>query len=666
MKRLITKFTVKLRRIGLIVFTISFASISIGGQAYAVDTSFFAGNDILFYDPTCSYAGGDSGSLSGNGEKEKIWNFLKGQGLSDEQAAGVMGNMQAESGFVPTRHQSGGNNVYADGGSGNAWGLVQWDGGRRYTSPDKGVLGKLKTQQSSLVKYTDIKYDWARNKGAQASMPAADIDALTLFELNYMMQESKSRPVTAHGFGDAGNEWNTLKQQKNIEDATVFWHNNFEVSADSAQQVISTRGGFAKDIFNQFAGKNTGASSGSSSSSSSSSSASTPGGGASPVVFIDPGHGGAIAPYIDPKSGLKTSESHNTPETEDVLEVSNRVKTALEGAGYTVVMSRTSNDQQVKFRDRSDAAEAAKAAIGVSIHTTGPDTVNQAWPQRVGTYREYNGHKDTFTNQTTAAKSEAFASIFAKTRTASENHQVTTDPGNTQEAASFNRAGIDSKGNIPLIALWAPDVPWVYNEITRDNGTALSDSLKQKYADGIVKGIEEAVPYTKSDQCGNTVAVNGDLQKTILAYAWPDYHPADYTTKKPEYAAAVETARKQGRYVGGGQYPGVDCGGFVTTLMVDSGFEPKYNSSGKGGNVVSQHAWAVQNWQKVGDGSSIDVAKLQPGDVAYSSSLGHTFVYAGTIPGFHSKIASASYEIWRAPMAGKESPTGDVTWYRKK
>jgi len=656
-----------LRRVQLFLLALAFTSLSIAGQTLAVDKDFFAGNDILFYDPTCAYTGGST-TLEGNGIKEKIWNFLIQNGLNDVQAAGVMGNMQAESGFIPTRFQGDTSFDPWNSARNHAWGLVQWDSGRRYTAPDKGVLGKLKEKKPELVKYVDNKYNWFKDKSIQAKIPATDLDALMSFELDYLLQESKSRPVTAKGFGDANNEWNTMKLQKNIEDATVFWHNNFEVSSDSASEVLANRGGAAKDIYQQFSGKTTTSSGSSSSSSSSSSSA---GSATAPTIFIDPGHGGAIAPYIDQQSGLKTSESHNMPESADVLDVANRVKTALEGAGYKVALARTTNDQQVKFRDRANAAASANASLGVSIHTT-PGDINQAWPQRLGTYRQYGSHKDTFNEKDTAQKSEAFANIFAKTRTASEGHTVTTDPGNVQEAKSFggSRNDIDSKGNTPLIELWSPKVPWVYNEIGQDKGTAISDALKQKYADGIIKGVEESIPYTKTDQCGNAAAVSGDLAKTIFSYAWPDYHAAPYTTKKPEYDAAVKKAQSEHRYVGGGIYPGIDCGGFVTTVMIDSGFEPKYNSSGKGGNVVSQHDWATKNWQKVGDGSSIDVAKLQQGDVAYSSDLGHTFIYAGTIPNFHSKIASASYsttgQSWRTPMAGHESPTGGVTWYRKK
>lgn len=166
----------------------------------------------------------------------------------------------------------------------------------------------------------------------------------------------------------------------------------------------------------------------------------------------------------------------------------------------------------------------------------------------------------------------------------------------------------------------------------------------------------------------------GDLIDIIKAYAWPDYHKAPYPKRKPAYAEAVKKAQSDGRYVGGNtmDQPGVDCGGFITTLMVDSGFEPKYNYGGKldkgAGNTVNQKKWLDKNWKKIGTGSSINSADLKPGDVAMED--GHTFMWAGKIDGFNSEVASASIGLrtgGRAPMAGMESPTkATLTWYRKK
>ena len=45
-------------------------------------------------------------ALVGNTIQERIWNFLKGKGLTDIAAAGVMGNIQAESGFNPKNLQN--------------------------------------------------------------------------------------------------------------------------------------------------------------------------------------------------------------------------------------------------------------------------------------------------------------------------------------------------------------------------------------------------------------------------------------------------------------------------------------------------------------------------------------------------------------------------------
>lgn len=410
-----------------LAFVISFGFVADTTRVLAIpDPDFYSGNDILYYDPDSGLCSTGDGTLTGSNVKEKVWNWLKGKGLSSEQAAGVMGNMVAESGIVPTRHQGTGD-VWNSAYTGNAWGLVQWDGGRRYSAPKGGVLGKLREKKPNLEKYVDIQYDTVRNPDAK--IPPVDLDALTLFELEYLYEESTHRPVTASGYGNANNiEWDTLKLQKTVADATVFWHNNFEVSADSAQTVLQGRGAKSQEIFDEFSGK----------------------------------------------------------------------------------------------------------------------------------------------------------------------------PGATSNQA-------------------------------------------------------------------NCSAATGDLSQLTLAYAWPEYHAQPYVQKKPEYETAVQKAKDEGKYTGDQCFGGgVDCGAFVTLLVNNSGFDPEYNSGGKGGNTTDQARWAQANWETLGPGGSINVADLRAGDVAISN--GHTFIWVGEIEGFQTKIASAS-QCGRAPMAGMESPTSNdrgLTWYRKK
>jgi len=376
---------------------------------------------------SCSASG--STTLVGSTNEEKIWNFLIGKGLTAVQAAGVMGNMAVESAHTwsPAVHQATGdpwNSVY-----GNGFGLVQWDGGRRYTAPEKGVLGSLKKNQPDLVPYADEKYNpYKAVNPSPVPLPADVENSMLAFELNYLYNESTSRTVTYTALGKADNEWDTLKLQNTIENATVFWHNNFEVSSDSAQAVIQNRGGDAKDVYNTY-GKNG-------------------------------------------TSGSTTS-------------------------------------------------------IGLCADTSG----------------------------------------FAQ---------------------------------------------------------------------------------------------------TVVAFAWPTYHPPTYLDREPAYAQAIDKSEKNGLYVGDNH--GIDCGGFVTTLMLYSGFEPKYNYSGKGGNTTTQEAWMEKNWTFLGNSASINTADLRPGDVAINSE--HTFVWVGKIDGFHDKIASAStgsgYQ--RAPMSDSQQVPTDpgYHWYRKK
>lgn len=166
-------------------------------------------------------------------------------------------------------------------------------------------------------------------------------------------------------------------------------------------------------------------------------------------------------------------------------------------------------------------------------------------------------------------------------------------------------------------------------------------------------------------------SVNGEFTSLVKSYAWPEYHPAPFTNRMPGYAEAVSQSMSEGRYVGGSinGVPGIDCGGFVTILTQNSGLEPSYNDSK--GATDTQEAWVkTHNWTLLNGSPNrqVDTSILQAGDIAFSN--GHTFIYVGEIPGFNSKIASASYgqSSARAPMAGHEDllfGNGSIVrWYR--
>lgn len=180
-----------------------------------------------------------------------------------------------------------------------------------------------------------------------------------------------------------------------------------------------------------------------------------------------------------------------------------------------------------------------------------------------------------------------------------------------------------------------------------------------------------SVASTSSDVPSNcdtpNGAVSGNIVQTAVNYAWPEYHAPNYFNLKPSYAQAVANAQQKGKYVGGGPHPGVDCGGFVTRVMQDSGADPNY---GGGGATQVQYNYLVSHSNLYQEIHPKNTSDLAPGDIAINPSE-HTYLYIGKQSGFETTIASASYSpsntAWRSPMAGKEAPADpSYHWFRFK
>lgn len=380
------------------------------------------------------------------------------------------------------------------------------------------------------------------------------------------------------------------------------------------------------------------------------------------VIALDPGHGGQNIDEIDPASGLITSESTDgaSGEKSAMWDTAQIIKTKLEADGYKVILTKNSIDDPAGFVTKVSRVNQSGAAIAVSLHYTDGTfgTSNEHWgvtPQAVGLFRENkdNGKRKTFTDANIAAKSLSYSTIIAEARTAVGD---TAKVSPLDQSFPENRAGLKSWGTISIVQLLG-NVPWVYNE------TGINGFDKQKYATGIINGIERAVPPTGggSTPCSNGGAVSGNLIQTAINYAWPDWHNALYITMKPTYETAITTAKSAGKYIGGIKYPGVDCGGFVTRVMQDSGVDPNY---GGGGNTIYQQKYMDDHPELYEKLNITDTSGLKPGDIAINN--GHTYLYVGEVANFNEKVASASLDQ-RAPMAGKESPYDPkFNYYRHK
>jgi hypothetical protein len=145
--------------------------------------------------------------LSGNGNAEKIWNFFSDKGFAPSAIAGVMGNLQQESGLDPT----------AVNKSSGAFGIGQWLGGR-------------KTNLQNYAKET-----------------GGDMNSLET-QLNFLWKELNGGEATTKSILDKHGGLNGLKNS-NVSNATELFEKAFERSGGDA---MAKRHQYASDFYSQF------------------------------------------------------------------------------------------------------------------------------------------------------------------------------------------------------------------------------------------------------------------------------------------------------------------------------------------------------------------------------------------------------------------------------
>lgn len=226
-------------------------------EAMAEMHQYFINNDVHLYDPcddTCAVENSTITKLVGGDNREKIFNYLKAKGLSAEQAAGVTGNIQHESGFSPTRQET--SQDFPEGG----WGIVQWTFGRRTAVVDY-LNSKVSDEMSQYYK-DEFGGGVSESSGfVPGGMSVEANDAILLNELDYLYKESTERIVKPSAIdkieGVTGGEieWDALKKQTTIEDASDLWLYSFEIPAniDAAAPVRAASGQAVFDLYNSTA-----------------------------------------------------------------------------------------------------------------------------------------------------------------------------------------------------------------------------------------------------------------------------------------------------------------------------------------------------------------------------------------------------------------------------
>lgn len=162
-------------------------------------------------------------SLVGNTNEEKIWNYLKAQGLSSAGAAGLMGNLYAESGLIPANLQ----NTYekklgytdasytaaVDSGAytnfvrdSAGYGLAQWTYWSRkqallqYAKSCKKSIGDLEMQLGFLMKELAGSFRAVLSTLKTASSVRAASDAV-LLQFERPADQSEAAKARRAGYG---------------------------------------------------------------------------------------------------------------------------------------------------------------------------------------------------------------------------------------------------------------------------------------------------------------------------------------------------------------------------------------------------------------------------------------------------------------------------------
>jgi len=172
-------------------------------------------------------------SLKGSTNEKRIWNYLRSRGLSPAGAAGLMGNLYAESGLRPNNLQNScekslgytdaGYTAAVDSGAyGNfihdcaGYGLAQWT----YWSRKQALLAWAETAKKSI----------------------GDLE----MQLDFLMKE------LADGYRSLLSKLTTAGTIRTASDAVLL---EYERPADQSEAVKVKRAGYGQAIYNKYAGK---------------------------------------------------------------------------------------------------------------------------------------------------------------------------------------------------------------------------------------------------------------------------------------------------------------------------------------------------------------------------------------------------------------------------
>ncbi len=222
MRRLILILTAIMLVVPTLSPTVVFAQVD---DTVHSDT-YYTNNNIPFYHPELGEVpcepGGGSTELVGGDNTEKAFNYFIGKGMTQEQSAGIVGNLKVESGgeLDPAVQQFGG---------GPGRGIAQWE-----------IGGRWDTDPLNYLKWTEYEYPLA-DPEVKRNPPKEPIDLLN--QLDYLWYELQTTEKNAY---------DAVKATSTVEDAAAQFMLKFERPKDQSQAAQDERGRIAAEVLAQY------------------------------------------------------------------------------------------------------------------------------------------------------------------------------------------------------------------------------------------------------------------------------------------------------------------------------------------------------------------------------------------------------------------------------
>ena len=208
------------------------------------------------------------------------------------------------------------------------------------------------------------------------------------------------------------------------------------------------------------------------------------------VVCIDPGHPSEVASGKNIQNG--TSETHVD------WAVAEKLRAALESRGYEVVMTKASEDELVRNKDRALVANRARAALMIRLHCDASEERGYAiyYPDRQGKAKDgTTGPSPAVIEESRRAAEAVHAGLSEGLNGALNDNGIRTDD---QTKVGHQQGGA-------LTGSIFSDVPVVTIEMVvlsqpSDADFIKTDAGQQRMADSIADGVSRFVGPTKQSQ----------------------------------------------------------------------------------------------------------------------------------------------------------------------